>query len=159
MIQNVFRLYLKVLTPSVLPQHFTATSTRLLVSVMSPEVIVGIVAATLGVPSAVAVIWGCIRFNRKGTWQLPLALPTMKLTDSACTARSRPTMRRHCTRRTSRHSAHHHAQEMYCLYHISSQPIPVESLPNPMFGYLGGPLYRAAGNENCHCFSEEEETF
>lgn len=81
------------------------------------------------------------------------------LTDSACTARSRPTMRRRCTRRTSGHSAHHHAQEVYCLYHILSQPIPVESLPNPMFGYLGGPLYRAARDENCHCFSEEEGTF
>jgi hypothetical protein len=33
---------------------------------MSPEVIVGIVAASLAVPSAAAAIWGCLRLNIRG---------------------------------------------------------------------------------------------
>jgi hypothetical protein len=33
---------------------------------MSPEVIVGIIAAALAVPSATAVIWGCLQLNRMG---------------------------------------------------------------------------------------------
>ncbi|KAH7349361.1 hypothetical protein B0T11DRAFT_301610 [Plectosphaerella cucumerina] len=103
---------------------------------MSPEVIVGIVAAALAVPSAAAVIWGCLKLNRMGRRRPPISRSRVRRANSNLVAQPVP--------------------EMFYLCRISPPPI-AEGHSASVFGYSSRHSWGRVCDEECGCFSVDEE--